>query len=123
MKKALLIFILLVVSGFSGYILVSYYSYIFSKNIDGKLEGVERVTSPTALLGNVPSSQVFSFAIAIRTPDGEIYTASSEDRQWSIAKQGMCAKVKFYPYPPWDFEKGGTYFNARLIKLHDCPMQ
>lgn len=65
--------------------------------------------------------QLFSFAIAIRTDDGEIVTASTEDRQWAAALQGRCVTAQYYPYPPWKLAKGGTYFNARLDRQYECP--
>ena len=120
MKKILFIFIILAFTFSTGYVLVKFYSYIFAVEVEGKIVRVERVTSPTAILGDIPSSQVYSYAVAIKKTNGEIYTASSEDRQWSIAAEGQCVTAKFFPYPPWDFDKGGTYHGARLIKLKDC---
>ena len=112
-----------VLVGFLGFMLINYYSFIFSKKVNGEILEIERVTSPTAILGTVPSEQVFSFAVAIKQDDGEILTASTEDRQWAVAKKGMCVESRFYPYPPWDLKKSGTYANARLIRLKDCSNQ
>ncbi len=100
----------------------TYYSYIFAKTVNGEIIGVERVTEPTAIIaGNLTPQQMYSFAVAIRDKEtGTIFTASSEDRQWAVAKKGFCANAKFYPYPPWNLEKSGTYFRARLIELQDC---
>ena len=120
MKKLIIILIVLALTAGTGYLSIKYYSYIFAVEVDGTIEAVERVTSPTAILGEIPSSQVFSFAIAVKNKEGEIFTASSEDRQWAIAKEGQCATVKFFPYPPWEFDKAGTFFGARLLKLKDC---
>ena len=120
MKKIIFIFIVIVFTIGTGYLTIRYYSYIFAVKVEGRIEAVERVTQPTAILGEIPSSQVFSFAVAMKNYNGEIYTASSEDRQWAIAKVGMCATAKFFPYPPWEFDKAGTYFGARLVKLRDC---
>lgn len=96
------------------------YSYVFSRNVKGEILEVERVTHPSAILGNVTSNQVYSFAVAVKEASGEIVTASSEDRQWAVAKKGFCVEARYYPYPPWDFDKSGTYFNARLVKLYEC---
>lgn len=101
----------------------NYYSYIFAKSVDGEIVGVERVTEPAAVIGggSLTPQQMYSFAVAIRDKEtGTIFTASSEDRQWAVAKKGFCANAKFYPYPPWNLEKSGTYFRARLIELRDC---
>lgn len=107
------------------WIVMANYSVIFSKSVNGEITAVERVEIPVALMasrsGDV-TSKVFSFAIGIRdVKTGEIYTASSEDRQWAVAQQGQCAEAVFLPYPPWNFTKKDTYFGARLVKLFDCP--
>ena len=89
----------------------------------GKILAIDRVTQPNTLIGPggpVPASQIFSFAVAIRDEQGEIVTASSEDRQWAVVEKGQCGEAKFFPYPPWKLDKGGTYFGARLLKLYDC---
>jgi hypothetical protein len=107
----------------AGYVCINYYSYVFAHTIKGQIVAVERVNENTTILSGrtIDPSQLFSFAIAIKGLDGEIATASSEDRQWAVAQKGQCAEAKFYPYPPWDLDKGGTYYNARLIRLFDCP--
>lgn len=105
-----------------AFIIVNYYRYIFAETVEGEIVGVERVTDPTMVMSpNITADQMYSFAIAIRdTKTGKIYTASTVDRQWAVAKKGFCAKAKFYPYPPWDLEKDGTYNSARLVELRDC---
>lgn len=107
-----------------GYILVSYYSVIFAKTVAGELTAVERLLSSqvTVMNNSQPmDAQAFSVAIAVRNKQtGEITTASSEDRQWAAARVGQCAEVRVFPYPPWNLQKAGTYFNARLEKLFDC---
>lgn len=112
---------LLVVVGLI-FTLVQFYSVIFAKTVVGRIENVARVTEVTAILGNrqVPESQIYSFSVSVRQPSGEMLTATSEDRQWAVAKAGQCVKAKYFPYPPWDFEKAGTYFNARLLSLVEC---
>jgi hypothetical protein len=103
------------------FLVINNYSYVFSRTVKGEILEVERVTQPTAVLGsNTTTGQLYSFAVAVREPSGEIVTSSTEDRQWAVAKKGFCVEAKFYPYPPWDLDKSGTYFNARLLKLIDC---
>ena len=100
---------------------VIYYRYIHAQSVSGEIIEVERVSNPSAIIGgSVPTSQMFSFAVAIKDKSGEIYTASAEDRQWAIAKKGMCVEAVFYPYPFWDLEKSGTYHGARLKRLYEC---
>lgn len=123
MRKAIVLVLLLIFLGAGGYVLVRYYSYIFAKRVNGEVIDVERVTQPSAIVGgNVPQSQVFSFAVAIKDLEtNEIFTASSEDRQWAVVHKGQCAEAKFFPYEPWEFEKSGSYFGARLVRLYECP--
>lgn len=123
-RKFMYILGLLVFVGATAFVLTNYYPWIFSKNVVGQIYQVERVTQPTMLVGAAAvqsATAMFSFAVAIRGEDGTIYTASSEDRQWAVARRGLCVTAKFYPYPPWDLEKGGTYANARLTGLKECP--
>lgn len=131
------------VIGGGAWIFINFYSVLFSKEVTGEVVGVERLLDPqVALLG--PGSgggggggfgsstsnsqggelnrQIFSFSIAIRDPKtSEIHVATTEDRQWAVVKPGQCATAKVYPYPPWKLYKSGTYFDARLLKLFDCP--
>ena len=124
LKKIRNIFFVILVVGIVGYIFVEYYPYIFSRKVKGQISAVERIAPPVAIITKPQeeiSSQVFSFAVGIRDEkSGEIVTASSEDRQWAIARAGLCVEAEFFPYPPWDLKKWGTYFNARLLKLYDC---
>jgi hypothetical protein len=119
-----LVLVFLIVVGL-GWVVVHYYSYLFSKVVRGKIERVERVDLGTAVIQTAPAGtprdQLFSFAIAIRDEkSNEIFTASSEDRQWAVVQTGQCAEARLYPYPPWNLEKSGTFGNARLEKLFDC---
>lgn len=85
---------------------------------------IDRVTQPSTIIAGsnaLPPSQVFSFAIAIRDLKGDIVTASSEDRQWAVVDKGQCVQARYFPYPPWELDKAGTYNGARLIKIYDCP--
>jgi hypothetical protein len=117
--------LLLVIIGTLAWVLTAYYSVIFSKTIIGEVTGVERVELNAALIARASgeiNDKVFSFAIGIKDPKtGEIYTASSEDRQWAIVQKGQCAEAVFLPYPPWNLEKKDTFFGARLVKLYECP--
>ncbi|MEN0058682.1 MAG: hypothetical protein AAGB31_07595 [Bdellovibrio sp.] len=106
------------------WIVAANYSVIFSRTVQGEITGIERVEIPVALVSRSDAditSKVFSFAIGIKDrKTGEIYTASSEDRQWAVATRGQCAEAVFLPYPPWQFTKKDTYFGARLVRLHEC---
>ncbi len=124
MKKKYLFYLvgLLLLVGI-GYTAVRYYSYVFARDVKGQVIGIDRVTQPDTVIGGrtLPAAQLYSFAIAIKNDKGEIITASSEDRQWAVVEKGQCVEAKYFPYPPWQFDKGGTYFGARLLKLYDCP--
>lgn len=99
------------------------WSFIHSRKVEGVIVKVERIPLNIAMMQDSSEKinpQLFSFAVAIKDSTGEIVTASTEDRQWAVAQQGQCAEARFYPYPPWNFNKAGTYFNARLDKLWDC---
>jgi len=119
---ALLVMTLLVIA--SGLIIYKYYQYLFSKRVVGEIVALQRVSPESAVILSGSDaqthSQLFSYAVAIKRADGEMVTASTEDRQWAVAKIGICAEAKFYPYPPWDLEKAGTYHGARLVRLFDC---
>ena len=108
-----------------GWLLAVNYSFVFSKKVVGEILEVERVTQTAAILGggSVSPDQMFSFAVMIRTFDGQMFTASSEDRQWAVVKKGYCVEARFYPYPPWNLEKADTYFNARLIRPFECAKE
>ncbi len=124
-KKSLVGILFLALLGGAGWFTVQYYSFVFSRDFKGTVVGIERVTSVNAIVntasGNdVPASQLFSFAVAIQLPNGETRSASSEDRQWAVVEKGNCVEARFFPYPPWDFEKSNTYFGARLIRIIPC---
>lgn len=127
MKKVLIpvIFLLFLVG--SGAIVIKFYEYIFAKAVTGKIVKVERVNQENMVITSgarpVPAEQLFSFAVAIRDKTAEIHTASSEDRQWAVALTGQCVEAKFFPYPPWHLERWGTYHNARLLRLFECPVE
>lgn len=106
-----------------GYSLINYWPYIFAKTVTGKVLRVERVTEVTALI-NMPQAvdpaQMYSFAVSIRDDRGEIWTSSGDDRKWAVVQAEQCVEARFYPYPPWELGKSGTYNNARLIRIFDC---
>ena len=128
MKKFIGIFVAVLILILAGFICIRFYSYVFSKTVSGQVMKVERASQASAVItqgggsrDDVPRAQLFSFAVAIRQPSGEIFTASSEDRQWAVVRPGQCVEAKLFPYPFWELDKGGTYFNARLDKIYDCP--
>lgn len=116
------LFVLLLILG-AG-LTIHYYSYVFARSVKGEVVGIDRVTQPTSIIGpgsQIPSSQIFSFAIAIKEASGEIVTSSSEDRQWAVVEKGQCVEAKYFPYTPWEFDKAGTFYGARLLKIYSCP--
>ncbi len=107
-----------------GIFIVANYSWVFAKTVNGKIVEVRRVTNPTAILGSkITQEQLHSYAVLIEGEDGRLYTASSEDRQWEVAGKGYCVRALLYRYPPWDFERANTFFNARLKELRQCDGQ
>ena len=98
------------------------YGWVFAKTVRGQVVRNERVTNPTAILsGRSTPEMMHSYAILIRSDSGELMNASSEDRQWAVVSPGFCVVAKFYPYPFWELDKGGTYGNARVERVFDCP--
>lgn len=101
------------------------YSYIFSRVVIGEITGAKHIIESMAVIStpdgqNQIPNKAFSFAIAIRDhKTSEIVTGSSEDRQWAAVKEGQCARAEFFPYPPWQLSKAGTYFGVRLLSLYD----
>jgi hypothetical protein len=124
-KKYFYILMSFVFLGFGGYIFVTYYSYIFAKHVVGQVYEIRRVNQPNLVVGSATAGFnpdiMHSYAVAIRTLSGEIFTSSGSDRKWEVVQKGICVKASFYPYPPWDFEKGGTYSRARLNEMMECP--
>lgn len=125
MKKIIGLFITVLILSLSVFLSVKYYGFIFSKKVTGVIDNLQRVDANISLLQNSGTndqlpSQLFSFAIAIKTENGEIFTASSEDRRWAVAKIGQCVEARFFPYPFWNLEKSGLFFNAKLLTLKEC---
>ncbi|OYZ22162.1 MAG: hypothetical protein B7Y39_08215 [Bdellovibrio sp. 28-41-41] len=99
-----------------------YYSYFHSRTVIGPVSGVKQLLENTAILAGTqdPSSKIYSFAVGVKdNKTQEIVTGSSEDRQWGVVKDGQCVEAVFFPYPPWNLQKAGTYFNVRVHKLYD----
>jgi hypothetical protein len=125
LKKLFPLFAVLFVIGI-GTLVFRFYGYIFAKSIVGVIVKVERVNENQMIIANStqnPSAQIFSYAVAVKDSKGEIHTASSEDRQWAVAQSGQCADAKFFPYPPWQLDKSGTYHGARLLRLYECQSE
>lgn len=125
-KKYFYILMSFLFLGLVGFVLINYYSFIFSKKIEGQVFEIRRVNQPNLVVGNasyVNPGVMHSYAVAIRTLKGEIITASGEDRKWEVVQKGICVNATFYPYPPWNLEKGGTYFNARLNEMKECTAE
>ena len=123
MKNKIRLVMFVVVLLIVGVLVLENWQYVFAREVSGEIKEIERVSQNT-ILGtgaNIPASQLFSFAVAIKDKkSSEIVTASSEDRQWAVAKKGLCAEARFFPYPPWDLERAGTFHGARLVKLYEC---
>lgn len=118
----ILVVVLVLLGG--GSIVVANYSWVFSKRVSGQVVDVERVTDPTAVFGTRPTeAQMYSYSILIQGDDGQLYTASSEDRQWQVIKKGYCVEALLFRYPPWHLDKANTFFNARLKNVRVCPGQ
>ena len=101
---------------------VIFYSYIHQRTVVGPVDGVHQLFENVTLLAGSrnPSPQIYSAAVAVRdTQSSEIVTGSTEDRQWGVVKEGQCVEAVFFPYPPWNLQKAGTYHNARIVKLYE----
>jgi hypothetical protein len=97
------------------------YSFVFKKRVVGEVVAVERVDANgvAVLTGNNQkiNPQVFSFSVGIKDQkSGEIFMASSEDRQWAAVAKGNCVVAAYFPYPPWNLSKANTNHNARLLR-------
>ena len=126
MKKAMMTLILFSLTVVIVIGLIRFWPYIFAKDIEGQVIKVERLVDPMAVAvmngTEGPSTKMFSFAVAVKDQvTGEIFTGSSEDRQWAaVDGEGFCGTARYFPYPPWQFDKAGTYFGVRLLKLWNC---
>jgi hypothetical protein len=127
MKKAVFFVLTVLILLIGGGVTIKFWSYIFAKDVEGQIIKVERLVDPmaVAVMGGAeggPNSKVFSFAVAVKDgKTGEIMTGSTEDRQWAaVDGEGFCGHARFFPYPPWRFDKAGTYFGVRLLKMWSC---
>ncbi len=116
--KLLIVFVIFMAF---GAIVVVYYPWLFGKNVKGEIIEVERVTMPSTVIGSVNKFQMHSYAVLIQDDKGEMFTSSSEDRRWEVAKKGMCVVSLFYRHPPWRLQSAGTFYNARVQKIFRCP--
>lgn len=115
----LCILIAVIVLG-SGYVV--FYSYIHKRTVVGTVNGVHQLFENVAYLAGSknPSPQIYSAAVAVRdSKTSEIVTGSTEDRQWGVVKEGQCVQAVFFPYPPWNLQKAGTFYNVRVEKVYD----
>ena len=118
------ILIFVVVIGGGVALVAINYSWVFSKRVTGQVVDVERVTDPTAVFGSrATEQQMYSYSVLIQGDDGVLYTSSSEDRQWQVVKKGYCIEALLYRYPPWELDRAGTFYNARVKKVNVCPGQ
>jgi hypothetical protein len=126
-KLKLTLALLIVFVIFSIGVTFRFYSYIFARSVTGEVVGIERLTQPGgiitggALTNNQVTAALFSFAVAVKDKDGEIVTASSDDRRWAVVEKGGCVEARFFPYPFWEIDKAGTYFRVRLVRQFNCP--
>ena len=109
------------------WIFIFNWSFIFKKKIVGEVVAVEKVAGTLTVITNSQDAinpQAFSFSVALKDlKTSEIHMASSEDRKWAAVQKGNCAVAAFFPYPPWNFSKGTTDHNARLLKNYgDCKL-
>lgn len=115
------LFVLLIVVGAGAFVIINY-SWVFAKRVQGRIISVERVTETNAIISSrITPEQMHSYAILIQGDDGNLYTASSEDRKWQVVKTGYCVDTLLYRYPPWDLRNANTFFNARLDEIRLCP--
>jgi hypothetical protein len=116
-KKFLFMFIFVAVL---VWIFIFNWSFVFKKKIVGEIVAVQKVEGVLTLITNSQgpvNPQAFSFSIAIRDlKTSEIHMASSEDRKWAAVQKGNCVVSAYFPYPPWNFKKGTTDHNARLLR-------
>lgn len=120
MRRAIWILLLVLVLGGAAWFTITQYSFVFRREISGVVVDVKPITSGLITGGGAISPAAFSYAVAIRQKDGAIVTSSAQDRQWAVVAPGMCVDATVDPYPPWDLNKEGTYFNARLLQQMDC---
>lgn len=108
---------------FFAWMILGNWSFLFKSRIIGRVEKVERITAPVAIVNNANdplNKENFSFSVAIKDLNStEIHVASSEDRKWGAVQPGNCVIAAFFPYPPWNLSRGMTDHNARLLRTFD----
>lgn len=113
-------FVRIVVLLVLAWVFIGNWSYVFKKRVVGEIVAAEKVVVPMAVVTNSQTPvnpQIFSFSVGIKDRHtGEIYMASSEDRQWAAVGVGNCVIAAYFPYPPWQLNKGNTFQNARLLR-------
>ena len=119
-KFILKLFLSALFVGFLTWIFIFNWSFVFKKRIVGEVATVEKVNPGlivTTTTDNSIPKQAFSFSVAIKDlKSGEIHMASSEDRKWAAVEKGNCVVAAFFPYAPWNLNKGTTDYNARLLQ-------
>lgn len=79
-------------------------------------ENVKMGEGNTGIFASQDAKEIaFSRAVSIIEDNNNILTFSTVDRQFAVVQVGDKVKVKVFQYPPWDFTKGGTYHNGRLL--------
>ncbi len=119
LSKIMIFFWIAVGFSFCFWVFIWNYSFVFKSKVVGEIQAIESLhVQPLLVAGqNSINPQVFSISIAIKDlKSNEIHMASSEDRQWAAAQKGNCVVAAFFPYPPWNLNKGSTNHNARLLK-------
>lgn len=120
MKFTRILLLIVVLVGVLAFVIVRF-DWVFAKSVTGRLVNVERVTDPNAIISSrVTQAQMHSYAILIQGDDGKLYTTSSDDQRWQVAKKGYCVRALLYRYPPWNLNQIG-FFNARLDDIQVCP--
>ena len=93
------------------------YKYLYAENVTAKVTEIQNI-QPSAVVAD--AGVVFSSALMLTTKEGQMISTSSEDRQWFVVKQGQCVRAKLFKYAPWDLDKAGTYYGARMISIIPC---
>lgn len=120
-KTAMKLIVALVLVAGAGIFVIQNWGWVFSKRVKGEIINVERVTEQTAILSSrATEAQMHTYSILIQGEDGRMYTSSSEDSQWQVAKKGFCVEALLYRYPPWRLSLANTFYNARLVELSRC---
>lgn len=104
----------------------NFYGYIFSEKVTGELVSVTSAAPDGGMVVSGNSRAVFSSAVMLKQKGGAYVTFSTEDRQWAALRDpkfvGKCVTAKVFPYAPWNFGKGDTFYNGRLLSVADvCP--